>query len=303
MVSCIVCERALKRSDATTKCGKCKIAYHKGCAQDQPRLSTGGFAYCCGPFNKSLQIESQSQSSRSPAKVNEESLTSNCDSLLTGSEMTPQLFGELMKCSLDNFYQKIMGQLSTMIVDAAETMRLRIAEDIRNEMLLLKTDITLLDQRMNILESKVQNSTVNLTEMICQEIDNRNKCSKNIIVYNFKTHENKDVDLAEFNNVLHDIVTCQPAVHAVRFGKSINGRPRPMKLFFNSGRDVIDILKHKTDFARRDISIKSDLTREQRSHLKLLQLELKKRISDGETNLTIKYVNNVPKIVNKSENV
>lgn len=48
------------------------------------------------------------------------------------------------------------------------------------------------------------------------------------------------------------------------------------------------------------LKIKSDETFAQREYLAHLKKELQRRVEDGETTLTIKYVKGVPKIINKS---
>lgn len=48
--------------------------------------------------------------------------------------------------------------------------------------------------------------------------------------------------------------------------------------------------------------LKNDLTRNQRRYFKTLQSELNRRLANGERNLTIRYVDNVPTIVDSQKN-
>lgn len=56
------------------------------------------------------------------------------------------------------------------------------------------------------------------------------------------------------------------------------------------------ILRHRNNIKSDVIKIFSDQTPQQQAYMKTLKDELRRRIDDGDKDLTIKYVKGVPKI-------
>jgi len=88
-----------------------------------------------------------------------------------------------------------------------------------------------------------------------------------------------------------------------RTGK-FDGKIRSMKISLVSAYDVFKTLgssrKLKSDQIFNEVRITSDKTPKQRLYFQNLRKELDKRRSDGESNLTIKYVKGIPSIVNSA---
>ena len=88
-----------------------------------------------------------------------------------------------------------------------------------------------------------------------------------------------------------------------RIGKSFPGRPRLLRVKLNSP-DLAKsaLIKQKvlknTEF--RKVVIRDDKTYAQNLFLKDLRSELQNRINSGESDLTIKYLNGIPRIVQDS---
>jgi len=85
-----------------------------------------------------------------------------------------------------------------------------------------------------------------------------------------------------------------------RLGK-FDGKIRHLKISLDSASDDFKILgssrKLKSDQIFNEVRITSDKTPKQRLYLQNLRKELDKRRSDGESNLTIKYVKGIPSII------
>lgn len=83
-----------------------------------------------------------------------------------------------------------------------------------------------------------------------------------------------------------------------------DGKIRPLKISLASASDVFKTLgssrKLKSDQIFNAVRITSDKTPKQRLYFQNLRKELDKRRSDGESNLTIKYVKGIPSIVNSA---
>lgn len=89
-----------------------------------------------------------------------------------------------------------------------------------------------------------------------------------------------------------------------RVGKRRQNIPRPVKVCFADKRVSIVVLKNKRKLDRTKypaVIIRADLTLEQRRRLAELRAELKTRISNGETDITIKYVKGQPSIAKVSD--
>ena len=79
-----------------------------------------------------------------------------------------------------------------------------------------------------------------------------------------------------------------------------NGKPRVVKVVFNSVLDVRRILKNnssRTTPVLKNIRITDDKTPAQMAYLNKVRDELKRRIESGETYLTIKYTRGIPQTV------
>ena len=82
-----------------------------------------------------------------------------------------------------------------------------------------------------------------------------------------------------------------------RLGKFENGRNRPVKITLGSADQVQFILrKYKTT---NNVYINRDLTVKQQDLCYRIRKEFKGRLSKGESNIKLRYINGVPKIVIK----
>ena len=139
-------------------------------------------------------------------------------------------------------------------------------------------------------------------EEIISESVERSFRSYNIILKNVPENSGRaDVDMA--NNILEVIdnsVTVAPG-NVFRLGKFKKGRPRLLKLRLKTvemARLVMkkrNMLKGNENF--KNVIVGTDKTPQQLRYLKDLNSELELRRNEGASNLTIKYVNNVPQIV------
>lgn len=214
------------------------------------------------------------------------------------------IFQTMLQQSFDSFYDKIVFKMSEMITQSANDLKQELGEKLKSEILTVKNDLQSLENRVLSIESQTCDSDLTGVnrELLFTELEKRRKARKNMIVYNF-IHDDDVDDLVSFNKILHEFLpTLQPALSALRFGKSLDNKPLPLKVSFKSDQDVLAILSKKAVFAPLNIRIKNDQTPEQRSYLKSVQNELNARILKGEHDLTIRYINNVPTIVPKQKN-
>ncbi|KAJ2952171.1 hypothetical protein O0L34_g4450 [Tuta absoluta] len=168
-------------------------------------------------------------------------------------------------------------------------------------------------QKLNSLTEEVKQLRIRqsmlATESAIQEISERANRSTNIIMYDLPestsdiAEDRKTHDIAECTKVITKITNKADCtrIKAFRLGapKSDAGAaPRPLKVIMNSKNEALDILRNKHKL-QKPSSIAADLTPMQREYLKYLREELEKRKSEGEKDLTIKYVQGRPTIVNQ----
>lgn len=89
---------------------------------------------------------------------------------------------------------------------------------------------------------------------------------------------------------------CSESIKIHRVGQYKLNRNRPIKVYFISQEAARKFLRNKS-IIKEPIRIYHDQTPHQQQYIKKLVEELQQRTLHGEKNLTIKYINNTPKII------
>lgn len=152
------------------------------------------------------------------------------------------------------------------------------------------------------------------TESAVQEIAERANRANNIIMYDIsestseEANERKEHDLSECSRIIMAVsakVSCV-GIKTFRLGAKSNsndtGSPRPLKVILRSKSDALEVLSNRKKLAK-PMSVKADLTPLQREYLHYLRDELNRRISEGENDITIKYIRGQPTIVETNKPV
>lgn len=183
--------------------------------------------------------------------------------------------------------------------------------------------VTQLTKRIEEMATQISNLTKNLstmttaglspemTEDIISEATERQKRASNIIIHNLEegdengTLQSKEMDKTATIKLLNNHAGINlNNIQVFRLGKPIPNKIRPLKVLLNNTNDAITILKnYKNNLPQgSNLQITSDKTLKQREFMKKLQQELQQRMSTGETNIKIKYLNGTPKIVISPKN-
>lgn len=168
----------------------------------------------------------------------------------------------------------------------------------------LEDEIKSLKDEVKLLKSN-SGSVLN-AESLYNEIHERSRKSKNVLIHNLQEcnhsdHKKRiahDVEkAAEIINLLE--VNTAADMKVYRLGRPGN-KPRPLKVTLCSEENVLTCLRNKRKIATShpNIRISADLTVMQRDHIKQLHKELDDRKSKGETNISIRYINGIPRIMN-----
>jgi hypothetical protein len=162
------------------------------------------------------------------------------------------------------------------------------------------------ESRLEQLENLIKQSTLapNEKESVINESVERSWRARNVIIYNVDSCEEKrDVDIVnDILKVCHASLVVDPGSVA-RIGTKITNKPKPLKVSFNTP-DMARLclrkkgnLIHHAQFSK--ILIRDDKTPLQIKHLQSLREELNIMRQQGDDTATIKYVHNIPQIVNK----
>ena len=155
----------------------------------------------------------------------------------------------------------------------------------------------------------------NQFEEIVQEMSEREKRKRSLVIFGAseepisgnQTRAEKDKQLVTrlFNSI---DISANENMNAIRIGKFVatKGTPRPLKVMVNEESVVHDIILKARNLKNTDnyknINISLDRTPRQIELYRTVKKQFNERIAAGETNLKIKYVRGVPKIVNLNLN-
>lgn len=171
-------------------------------------------------------------------------------------------------------------------------------ESIKNKINTIEDDLKELKKNP---KDNHQHKTATQHEMI-QEIQDRLQREKNIIMVNLvegndkNTTSDSDTDLEKAYNILKCIhLDCPKPLKAIRLGKILGNKPRPLKLIFENTETPKHLLKNRSKVSA-NTKIYSDQTPAQRKYLQNLQTEMEQRAKNGESNLKIRYIKGIPTI-------
>lgn len=162
--------------------------------------------------------------------------------------------------------------------------------------------------QQQVQDLKTQQSKGIDVELIIREVQERQNRSCNVIAFGIpeskstSVEERKNHDKKEIVKAFETVPNCDVGdITTIRLGKFDCNKARPLKILMRSKSSAVSVLRNK-NLLPTGIKVKSDLTPYQRDHLTKLRAELDERTNQGEKDLTIKYVNNLPKIVNNTKN-
>lgn len=217
---------------------------------------------------------------------------------------------------VDEKLDAILSKLSSL---ATKTELSEGLNTIKEDLKLVTTKLNELEPRLAKVELEVNKMkdghTVNdlMCEDVISECNDRSRRSRNVIVHNLaeanpaspareaKTHDARHIQ--SFLDHIHCNVQFTDVRH-FRLGKRSRDKIRPLVICLPSESAALYIFKNfKHDDVPdnlRGISVSHDRTPRERKHLEQLRASLKSRQDAGEVNLTIKYINGSPKIVQKN---
>lgn len=165
----------------------------------------------------------------------------------------------------------------------------------------LNDTVNKLQEKINIMPANSSRENTNDPEEIINEISERQKRAKNIIIYKLEESNNDTAKTKEIINMIApDVDTSN--IKLLRLGNPNNNNIRPLKVTLNNPEESAKIIYNKKKLKQNNtynVQLTFDLTNIQRSYLKTVVDEMENRKNNGE-NLYIKYVNGKPTIAKVS---
>jgi regulator of replication initiation timing len=193
--------------------------------------------------------------------------------------------------------------------------------ELKSENTTLRMDITSLEQRITTLESTTNNSlpSHNIYEVpqLLQELSEREKCMCNIIVHGLQESQEllstsrASDDIKLINNYLHPFsMSLPPNPKSFRLGRALSGKPRPLKVVFPNKELALNFISDfntnlrssESGITQIPIKISRDRTFVERQEIRRVYVEFDKRRKQGEQNISIRYKNGTPRIIQGSHN-
>lgn len=151
-------------------------------------------------------------------------------------------------------------------------------------------------------------------DAIVREVSDRESRRNNLVLFNLpelpqvtKAQQSAS-DLETARKILSTLNVATDVLKTQRLGKydeTIENRKRPLKVTLSDGRSVMLVLRRSGDLRKLDsfksLSISRDKTPQQQQLHKFVKEQMSARIAAGETGLSIKFQNDVPKIVKSVE--
>ena len=184
---------------------------------------------------------------------------------------------------------------------------------LKRENALLKTAITALEEKFN--DSKIAPAPPAdplQNEELLAEMRDREHRKYNVVFFGIQEHKSEDTNIRvnADNTAVTDIirfidqsipVTSFKPYRLGRYNKN-NHKGRPLKIRLQSEHDVHTLIRQSKKLKLNEnsrfsnIRISYDRTPRQIDYYNSLKIELNKRKNDGESNISIKHFNGVPKI-------
>lgn len=207
---------------------------------------------------------------------------------------------------INKFTKEQMGKITPITSELLGTTGLMAVR-----MGILEGELSAFKSIPQTLSSEV-NSQIPPSNMcdVLTEIEERKMRANNVILFNIpeSVSDLTAINISEDNNKVStalkniDISINTQEIKIYRLGaKKVTGKIRPIKLELKDSQLARTILINNKKF-KDGIKAGNDQTLQQRRQLITLREELESRRNNGETNLTIKYVNSSPKIIEMQPN-
>ena len=228
-------------------------------------------------------------------------------------------------CAMESELQKGIGYHLVKCFEAANLVALeKSCKKLQTSVEDLSVKITTLSSSNKTLQMEIESTseTLNTTQTtsapmspvnpamrIVDELADRDKRKKNVIVYNLpESAQNSKSDSDTFSALCSSVYNCSFTItKLLRLGKKQSNKIRPLLLCFEHEEDKVTVLSRSHQLrnkeAYKNVFIAPDRTKFQREKHKSLVSELKNRRSKGEKDLVIRNGAIITKPVTTNNNL
>lgn len=169
-----------------------------------------------------------------------------------------------------------------------------------------KLDLRSLEDTMKKTQELTPNTPHAITlEPTLTEMQERQQRANNVLLFGVPEISGSEKEVRvkeELTKITEVLGYCSEGslekIKFYRLGKYLESKVRPIKVTFPTREEAIHVIKNKRKIPEETkIYIKSDQTVLQREYLKKVVEQLESRRVNGETNIKIKYINHIPKII------
>lgn len=177
----------------------------------------------------------------------------------------------------------------------------------------IKAKVTTLEKSLSSLQSTLEKASSsgkfeaeiqdNISEKLYREVQERNEREKNVIIVGLPEQTSSSAE-ERISKDLSDVLKITGAIDKniakpikiIRIGKFNPNKSRRIKVCYETNIPVKLLLRHKIKLPE-NIKLYSDQTPTQYKYLQNVKDELARRKAKGELNLTIKYIQGIPSII------
>lgn len=270
-------------SESENKCGHCKRKvvepvscvecgnhFHLSCSNKANAVGPDGVIVCCKPPQ----------------------LTSETD----------QLFGRLSRLfqeKFDGFKRDIEEKYLGKIVELREEINIMAGTLAVQEEKISSLQRTVAALESNIGPSECIENTFSAEEFYT-ELDERKLRAKNVMFHGVPVDRSKQDSKKVIQDIISKVFSEIKVIRTMRVDRKRDEDLMSVKVVLRDSEDALKILRNKNKFGQ--IRVKADLTVKQRDYMSQLHRELESRKSNGEKDITIRYIRGTPKIVPLSKN-
>lgn len=295
--TCIGYSKIIKENAGSINCYKCNQWFHKKCS----KISDVLFKKYNAEYKEKGEINWKCETCQLEVSIidSDSDDGDDDDEAIPGNmpAVTKQI-EQLFKQYLEPFAQR-MKSLETNIAGIRSELN-KIADQ-------NKASTKQLEKRISVVENKIKSGfdIAVSPDSIMSEIAERQKSESKVIVLNVpESKKSTGTDRLQDDReklatlILQELSHALPKIKIRRLGKPAEGKTRPLLLDTPSPEEARMLLKAKPADGSSSI-FKHYLTHAQQRQLNSLRAELRELENSGDQSKTIKFINGVPKIVDK----
>ncbi|XP_017487699.1 PREDICTED: uncharacterized protein LOC108376036 [Rhagoletis zephyria] len=284
--TCDVCREIIKVNSSSILCTECNKWIHAKCTGLE-----------CKEFkNVALEVKKRRLKWKCTACISEVTV-------YVSNDMSEADCDESAAKTIEGIFEKYFVPFKNDIENSLADIRAELKK-INKQNETITKQYSEVEKRVSVLEKTINNidSRPAIPDNIIAEINNRRKREKNVVALNLPESTKTDGverlrdDREQLAAALpQELTETLSTLKLRRLGRPSGSRPRPLLIETPSEAVAKSLWRANSNMS--NIKFKPDLTLAQRDHLTALRNELS--VSDQKDSKTIKYIDGIPRLVDK----